>query len=80
MNTNQAAQTITTIEAGFVRLGETLSFGGGTLVVAEFELGPEHGEVSFFGPSCVGLRGERYIFNMSDHVDVASYRPSQWEA
>lgn len=69
-----------TIEAGFVRRGEVLAFGGATLEVADFELGPEQGEASFFGPTCLGIRGDRYIFNMTDLVDVVSYRSSQWEA
>jgi len=72
--------TTATIAAGFVRRGEVLAFGGGTLEVSDFELGPEAGEVSFFGPSPFeGLRGERYIFNMEDSVEVISPRHPNWE-
>lgn len=72
----------TTITAGYVRRGEVLSFGGSTLEVADFELGPEQGEVSFFGPSVFATprSGERYIFNLTDEVTVVSYRWPEWEA
>ena len=71
----------TIIGAGYVRRGEVLAFGGGTLEVSDFELGPEEGEVSFFGPSRFeGHRGERYIFSMSDSIEAISWRSSQWEA
>lgn len=77
MNNNYS----TIIEAAYVRRGEVLAFGGGTLEVSNFELGPEQGEVSFFGPSrFAGHEGEKYIFNMDDLIEVVSYRSSMWEA
>ena len=60
------ANTTTTVEVGFVRLGETIVMPcGGHLTVDRFELGPEAGEVSFFTGT------ERYIFaSSSQHVQV----------
>lgn len=62
------------IEAGFVRRGDTLAIGDSTFEVADFELGPEQGEVSFYRKSLGGLPGERYIFATDAPVNVVSHR------
>ena len=55
----------TTVEAGFVRLGETIVIESEDLLTVDrFELGPEAGEVSFFTGT------ERYIFNKDQHLQV----------
>jgi hypothetical protein len=61
----------TTVEAGFVRLGETIVIDSEDMFILDsFEIGPEAGEVSFFTKGWGGLRGERYIFGKDQHLQV----------